>query len=204
MILFLRKSELFFSVYPRTIVFGKCCNRKVDETKAFTFDLTLLLKLYEALIHILNTLKDPNLVTKEEEICSYNSHNYRWLILNESVILVNECSQIEILKIELDYYQLNEVIFALSEVILPSLQLNDYELEFFDHLLNSEVTNLIELTQKERFLDIVKHTKFEAQFFKLFKLFKFYLDIIFIVSKLKMICNQKFLPTYLEPLLTIV
>lgn len=202
---FLRKSELFVCTYPRKVLFGKCTTDGINEADAFIFDISQIIKLYEAIINVLNALRATQFIEKNEKICNQNCNTYSWKVSVDKVTFVNTSQKNEtILSVDFDYYQLNELIYTLSESIISSLHLTDFENEFFDYFFSLDSDNLVELSRQNKFEMILKGTKFDKQSFKLFKLFKFYLDIIYIVSKLKLVCNKTFLPNNLEPLLKIV
>jgi len=206
LLLFLRHSEIFLSAYPRTIIFGKSYDKCPDETNAFIFDLTLLTNLYKAIVHILSALRSSE-VDKSETICESDLNVCYWKVCGEdSVSFFKKLKTNDkiVLNLRMNYVQLNEFIFALSKITIPTLCLKDDECDFFDFLLDSKVENLVDLTRKSKFEVLLKTTKFEPQVSRLFLLFLFYLDIVFIVSKFNLFSNDRLLPSNLENLLNII
>ena len=65
-------------------------------------------------------------------------------------------------KINLDYVQFNELNYTISESIIPTLCLKNFEAEFLDFLVDMELTELIKITHFETFSNQFKQTKRSA------------------------------------------
>jgi len=83
----------------------------------------------------------------------------------------------------------------------PSLQLKNIEAEFFFYIVESEIKDIVSLTNFETFLSTFKGSKYEAHSSKLFTVFKFYTDIVLVLTKLKLFINPSLLPSDINHLL---
>jgi len=202
-ILFLRYSNVFLCVYPRLFNIGTCENGIINENNCFTFDLCHLSKLYSTLVEILTLMKESALnEEKVQKFCEFENRCYFWRMKDSnSVIWSNQNGDNEILRLTFSYLQLNEVIFSIYESIVPMLCLKNFDAQFIDSLVDMDPVELHRLTKASNFYDFLRESKFENESYRLFHLFKFYLDVIFIFAKLKKFCNHELLPNNIKPLL---
>lgn len=202
-LLFLRQTHLFIKAYPRTIIIGECADYSVCEETAFIIDLCNLQSLYLNIVEILNCFR-KNAMNKKTVFAINKENTYSWEKTSEDCInLFNSREDKNILSLTLNYKQTNELLYGISEAIIPCLCLENYEEEFVHFILNADIVDLVKATNYDLFNKILEDTPFKTDSSKLFGLFKFYLDIIFILLKLKKFCNNLLLPNNLEPLLKI-
>lgn len=204
MLLFLRKSNLFVSAHPRTIIFGCCENSNVIEKNAFVFDLSLLTNLYESFVKILYALR-KDIEQNETVIGSFESNDYVFKTTTNNVVtLINQKSKEPVLTIQLDYFQFNELVYSIYIGILPTLCLQNFEAEFFQFIIESPTKDLITIKSFNNFKAFIKNTEYEKDCSRLFSLYNYYLDIILILTKLRQFCNDAYLPNNVETLLKTV
>ena len=103
--------------------------------------------------------------------------------------------------LKFNFHQFNELIYCISQSVIPSLSLKNKESEFLSFLIENEIENFVELTNLVKFNVFVNQTSYKNASCKMFCLFNYYIDVIFIVYKLKKFCNKTLLPNNLLPLL---
>lgn len=198
--LFLRNCALFVLTYPRTLVIGKDC----DEENSIYLDLSNLKQFYLTILAILDRFRQTRATDKNEtlkEICSHRDFTYYYKFDKETVSFIVKKGDLEILAISLDYPQFNELLYTISESIIPMLCLTNLEAEFFEYILEVDVVDLVKLIQFDKFCEQIHGSKYDVYSSQLFRLYKFYLDVLFITLKLKKFANPNLLPNNLQSLL---
>ena len=89
MLLFLKKSLIFFCVYPRTLVIGECKDKKVNEDSAFVFDLSIYQGLFKCLMTILDLFRRESELFKESSgtIANFKDFMYIWIHKSPNLVL---------------------------------------------------------------------------------------------------------------------
>jgi len=203
MLLLLKKSLIFFCIYPRTIVIGECRDKKINEETAFVFDISIYQNLFKCLMIVLDLFRKESNEFKESSgtIATFKDFSYIWTHKSPTlVVFENKRNNISILALELDYFQINEFIFYFYQNIPSTLCLNHVDQEFIHYAIYSNC-EFLSATEIEKFENLIQDTKFCKDKFRFFTILKIYIDIIFIISTLKKFCNEELLPTNLQSLL---
>jgi len=204
LVLFLRNSLTYLSSFPRTIRFGICENYQIKEDNAFDFDLCLIQALYAAIISIFKALKSDIAESDAEKFAEKGLKSYFWKKNSaQSILLIHKNQENVVLEIELNYFQFNELVHSLHQVIIPAICLKNSEAEFTHFILESEICDFVNLKNYRTFIELVRDTTFLENSFHYYTFFTYYLDIIFILYKLRKFTNFQLLPNNLESLLTI-
>jgi len=203
--LLLRNSSTYFSASTRTIKFGNCDNGEIKHHSAFVFDFSMLLSLYTSILQILSFFKTESATeNKMEKIAINQTKSYFWTSKSlDSVLLINKEGETVLLEIEFNYFQFNEFVHTLYQIIIPAFCLQNAEAEFTHFILEAEICDFVKLSNFQYFKEFVSETSFSSESFKFFTFVNYYLDIFFILHKLKSFCNTSFLPNNLETLLSI-
>ena len=119
MLLFLKKSLIFFCVYPRTLVIGECKDKKVNEDSAFVFDLSIYQGLFKCLMTILDLFRRESELFKESSgtIANYKDFIYVWIQKSPTLVLFkNKLNDEVILTLEFDYFQINPSLLNMMQI----------------------------------------------------------------------------------------
>lgn len=198
--LFLRTTSLSFKSIARTIIFGEFIDDDICKAKRFVIEISKLSKVYDALVKILKHFKDDTNEDELQSLCSYKEKKYFWKKSKDIISFSCKNSDSDY-EIHLDYPQFNEFLNALYFSIVPTLKLKNIEAEFLYYIAESEISDLVKLTNFEVFVTTFKGSKYQTHSSKLFVIYKFYNDIVFIMVKLKLFTNPKHLPSDLTPFL---
>jgi len=149
-------------------------------------------------------LKETALDNEKFEKIADNGHrSYFWsMTCTDSLSLLIKENENIILEINLDYFQFNELLYSIYQTLILAIGLQNLECEFVHFLLN-ENRDFVALTKIENFKQILVNTNFEKDTFKFFVFYNHYLDILFILYKVKKFCNFALLPNNLESILHI-
>jgi len=195
---------MFVCAYPRVIKFGQCCDGKLNEKDCFRFDLSLMKPFYTFMINVLEIMRgNANFEEKIEKIADFSNQSYFWKMSNPDYLslIIKENDQI-LLQINFDYIQFNEFLYTIYQTLILSIGYEDCDCEFIHFVLSNEI-DIIKMTKIENFKQILQNSAFETNIFKYFTFFNFYLEIFFILFKLKKFCNLHFLPNNIETILQI-
>lgn len=202
--LFLRLTNIFVSACPGNVAIGLLKNQSLDKNMTMVFDLLLLRDLYSAIVKILKLfqLENEKFIEKSENIGSFHDQIYSWKMssANEVTLLLKKEEKIE-LTMQLNYPQFNELIYALYKSTILSLCLSNFESEFCLYVIENEISDLVQWNDYNKFKSFVETTSYKNESFKLFTVFTFYQDIIFMMYKLNKLCNKNILPNRIIPLL---
>lgn len=175
--------------FCRTLLFGNCTFEDFNEY--FEFDLSEFMELFKALKKILQYFCETSENFKSFQFCkSYNCETY----------MVDSKPNIKLSKsnghysIEMNYVQFNELIFAISQTIIPTLGIKNSDSEFIDSLIDADIQALVQLQDYDKFISYFEHSKFGANASQNFRIFKTNFDLIYILHKLKKFCNVNLLP----------
>lgn len=194
---FLRKSSLCIGSYPRTLIIGNTTGIEFDAEKSFVFDLSNFVKFYVVLTDILQEFRqDKN--TQKEQYSLFALEPYYWqMSQQENLKLCIKKQDSVLFEVSFNYIQFNELLYAVSECIMPCLCLKNEDYEFFNFVLslNVETRSLIKYSMEiDNFSELIKETPYVSQKFKVFSLLKLNLDVLFVLLKLKKFVLSEFLP----------
>ena len=203
---FLRKSSLCIGSFPRKVVFGITNESEFDTEKSFVIDLSIITNLYKVLTNILLKLKNTKEPSELLEFATENHKTYFWRVTDsEKVDLIIKIGDVTSFQICLDYIQFNELLYAISESILPILCLKTCDIDFFEFILHREIPIrelIVMVDNVDKFESMINNTSFALQKYRYYTLFKLNFDVIFILNKLKKFVVHDFLPNNAKHLLT--
>ena len=204
----MRKSKLCIGSFPRTIVFGICNESKFDADKSFVIDLSIVTDLYKTVTKILLQLKNDKVASELFQFATVDDKTYHWKVTDsQKVDLIIKLSEEILFQICLDYPQFNELLYAISESVLPILCLKNCDIDFFEYVLRLElpIRELVTMANEiEKFNSVIAKTSFVTEKYRYFTIFKLNFDIIFILNKLKKFIVLQILPNNAESLLNAI
>ena len=201
----MRKSVLCIGSFPRTIVFGVGNESEFHKDKSFIIDLSIVTDLYKAVTKILLQLKNDEKLSDVFQFATVENKTYHWKVSDsEMVDLVIKADGKIVFQISLDYPQFNELLYAISESILPILCLKNCDIDFFQYILRLElpIRELVAMANEiEKFDLVIMKSSFVKEKYRYFTIFKLNFDIVFILNKLKNFIVHDLLPNNAESLL---
>lgn len=201
----LRLTDIFVAAFPRKIIFGVANNNFFKTKQSFCIDLEFLKLFYIAIVQILSNFQSESLEKINcIEIYQYEGLSYYWQMHNtENVKFVLKEGETIVYKLLFNYLQFNELIFVISECILPCLSLKSIELMFLESATKLDVLQLIELNDLQNVQSYVEKLKepFCKEHFKYKILLHYNLDIIITINRIKFLANDQILPNNLKSVL---
>lgn len=205
-IIFQRKSLIFVSAYPRQIKIGEVKENDYKNGPFLEFDLSIFSSVYLSFLKILKFFRGTTIFEKDkvEKIADFENSVYQWAMIDDQNVRIFKTEQAtETFSLKFNYIQFNELIFSMYQVTIFTLCLKNSQSEFCHFVIQSDPKDMIELTNFKKFKSFISNTDFKDDSFGYFQIFTTYLEILFILIKLKTFCNKSLLPNTLLPLLDI-
>ena len=204
----LKQENIFISAFPGAIIFGEVCPTGFLENKCFRFNHYQLFELYLALVSLIkfHISEAENSNEKGIILTLRNEELYYWcaskIIFNQTetkIIKFGIEQKLQtVFELLLEYEDLNNLINALSQMILPCLCLNPLERSIFDFASEQDITTLVTLTNPkiiEQFIntyEIKKDVKIDLIIKpNIVGNLIYYNEILIILQKLKTIFNPE-------------
>lgn len=185
----LRTLQITVASFPRTVLIGKCT---FDQFINYVvIDLSDFMTLFKALKKVLQFFCDSLQNFESIEICN---HFICETLMSESEPLIKLHNKSVDFMLEMNYVQFNELVFAVSNTILPGLCFRNCDAEFIESLIDADIQALIKLQELDHFIAYFKESKYSDESVRYFRIFKTNFDIIYILHKLKKFCNFNLLP----------
>jgi len=192
---FLRKSPLCVTALHFQIVV-----EDINQNQKFIFHISNLMFFYLSLLKILSIFREAETNKIGDKLGDCDTYFWEMSSCEEVVLYIKNDGKVEY-RSKFDYFQFNELLYAISLSIVPSLSLDNSEAEFFVFLLESEIEDFVNLKSIINFRNFLSKSPFQNNTLRLYCVFNFYLDIIFINWRLKKFINHELLPNSLKPLL---
>ena len=149
----LKQENLFISAFPGSVVFGEVCPTGFIQQKFFKFLHFQYFELYLAIVSIIKFQVSENTTEKGIILQKSEEELYYW---TGTTVQINrrDCKILKlfiefqfetIFEIVLTSEQLNNLIGSISQLILPSLCLNNIEVQIFEFASEQSISFLVTL-----------------------------------------------------------
>ena len=203
----LKLSNIFISALPGKIVFGEVNAEGFINLKYFIFTHFQLFDFYVALLNIIKFISSHEIKDDKGLILHPNEDQvYFWIgkiaikenIENKLIVIGIEYDSNVVFELQLDSFQLNELIKCFCDSIFSCLCLKSIERDFFKFVTNQNTSTIVSLKNKKMLKTLLSNfeTANEDKIGDILKnnlceLTNYYYELLIISQKMKSLYNDE-------------